>query len=60
MYPSIKSDLCDGCGTCVEICPYEVYKRANGSVEIAFPEECVECGACVDQCPEDCVNLVEG
>ena len=52
-------DCCDGCGTCFEICPSEVYALSDEKVRVAYPEECIECGACVKECPADCITLVE-
>lgn len=59
MYPKIEVDLCERCGTCIEICPSEVYQMEGEGVEIAFPEECIECGACVEQCPAGCIALID-
>jgi NAD-dependent dihydropyrimidine dehydrogenase PreA subunit len=60
MYPRVKGELCERCGTCIEICPLEVYQMGRKAAEIAFPNECIECGACVQQCPAECVVLIDG
>ncbi len=54
---AVKVDLekCDGCGTCVDICPVEAIK-VNDKAKID-EDECVGCGACVDECPQEALKL---
>ena len=45
---------CNGCGTCVEVCPVE-----NISLETGTPEwlnNCVQCMACIQWCPEEAIQ----
>jgi ferredoxin/coenzyme F420-reducing hydrogenase delta subunit len=49
---------CNGCGRCVEDCPYEALQlvpRTDGlpySAEVAVdPDKCVSCGICMGACP---------
>jgi NAD-dependent dihydropyrimidine dehydrogenase PreA subunit len=56
---SVDNDRCQGCGTCVEVCPkgvYELYrldgKKRSRVMELAA---CEQCTACVKQCPERAV-----
>lgn len=51
-------DHCNGCGRCVEDCPYEALRltrRTDGAVylseAIVDPSKCVSCGICVGSCP---------
>ncbi len=58
MYPVIKEDLCSHCGTCVDVCPSDVFVLAEEGVPtVKLPEECIECSACVENCPEAAVYL---
>jgi ferredoxin/coenzyme F420-reducing hydrogenase delta subunit len=49
---------CNGCGRCVEDCPYEAVRLITRTDERPFPQEalvnpslCVSCGICVGSCP---------
>jgi len=51
----IDDDLCTGCATCLDICPY-------GGIEIVdnkaiINEKCNLCGACVESCPVEAIIL---
>ncbi|MBN1982965.1 MAG: 4Fe-4S binding protein [Chitinivibrionales bacterium] len=45
----IKQALCDGCGTCVSICPHDALLIAH-TLELNR-SLCTECGACIRVCP---------
>lgn len=55
-------DECNGCQTCVEMCPYEAiemtkvpgFKKLKASVDA---EKCFGCGVCVPNCPEAVFEL---
>jgi electron transfer flavoprotein alpha subunit/NAD-dependent dihydropyrimidine dehydrogenase PreA subunit len=52
---SIDDDLCTGCESCLESCPF-------GGIDIiankaAINENCNLCGACVDVCPVEAITL---
>ncbi|MHA2007335.1 MAG: FAD-binding protein [Promethearchaeota archaeon] len=51
----IDDDLCTGCATCVDNCPYSVIKIIDNKAEITT--YCNLCGACVDDCPVDAIIL---
>ncbi len=46
---------CTGCGTCVDVCPRDVYELQSGNgalrSQVARPDQCELCTACVKQCP---------
>ncbi|MFX0177240.1 MAG: FAD-binding protein [Candidatus Hodarchaeota archaeon] len=51
----IENELCTGCASCVDACPY-------GGIEIienvaVITGECNLCGACVDACPVEAIIL---
>jgi len=59
MYPVIDREKCSGCGTCVEVCPSDVFVLEAEIPQVAVPEECIECSACVDNCPVGAVILID-
>ena len=55
----VDSEKCTGCGTCVDICPMEVFEiRDEKSVPVK-QEECVACRVCEVQCPEEAIEIIE-
>ncbi len=60
MPPVIDDKKCICCGTCVDICPMDVFfgSKETEIPVISHPEECWHCNACVLDCPvEDAVSL---
>jgi len=53
----IRSEICCGCGTCVECCQFFAIEKIDG-VAVVDERECFGCGVCVDQCPEGAIELV--
>lgn len=56
--PSVNEDLCNGCGTCQQVCEYNAIIALNKSVMV-FPELCHSCGGCVLFCPEKALTETE-
>jgi len=59
--PTIRVDAekCDGCGTCVSLCPVGVYElKVNRSV-VANLDGCLVCKACEAQCPKGAIVVLE-
>jgi len=53
MPPVIDSEKCEKCGSCVDVCPEDVYfgSRKKALPSVSYPEECSHCNACVEECP---------
>lgn len=53
--PVFDPDACNGCGKCVDICPFGVLAirapRYRGLAWMVAPDACVSCGECVAACP---------
>lgn len=54
---AVKVDMekCNGCGSCVQVCPMDAIKVENDKAVVG--DECVECGACVGECPREALSL---
>ncbi|MBI5641718.1 MAG: 4Fe-4S binding protein [Nitrospirae bacterium] len=56
----IDSELCTGCGTCVEKCHTgAAFLNADGKSE-RTADMCIGCGVCARFCPVNAVSLLEG
>ncbi len=62
---TVFTDLCKGCGLCIEKCPAKtlVWSENLGvygtpAVEPRNKEECTACGMCATVCP-DCAIVIE-
>lgn len=63
---TFQTDLCKGCGLCVDACPKHVLalaadkinKKGHHPVEAANPDDCIACAFCATMCP-DCIITVE-
>ena len=53
--PWVKSEMCTGCGDCVEICPSGSILLTNGTAVINM-EKCIRCKSCHEICPEEAVR----
>ena len=58
-HPQVDLKKCTGCGTCVSVCPADVFEMKDGKSHVARPNDCIQCGACVSNCPEGAIKLVE-
>ena len=63
---TFNTDLCKGCGLCVDTCPKKclaiaadrINKKGYSPAYMAQPEKCVACALCATMCP-DCIITVE-
>jgi len=62
----IDSDLCKGCGICVEFCPRGVFKLkedlSESGIHLAVAKEeekCTVCHLCELYCPDFAIAVVE-
>jgi ferredoxin len=56
---AVDVERCNGCRTCVEVCPkgvYELYRLdSRQRSRVARMAACEQCTACVKQCPEQAI-----
>lgn len=58
----INKEECEGCGTCVTICPNSaiVLKEVDGSIVAeVVPELCDECRECIEFCLREAIKEVQ-
>lgn len=53
---SVAAEKCDGCGACLQACPFFAIEVA---VRAVIAESCVECGICIPACPTGAI-IVRG
>ena len=46
----LQKDKCQGCVSCVKLCPTEAIRVRDGRAEI-LADRCIDCGACAVGCP---------
>jgi protein-S-isoprenylcysteine O-methyltransferase Ste14/NAD-dependent dihydropyrimidine dehydrogenase PreA subunit len=67
-YVAVDWDTCTGCGTCIEVCPMQLYdwKETPGhptSERKPFPIrelDCVQCYTCETECPVQAIRVIFG
>ena len=63
---TFNTDLCKGCGLCVDACPKQILflnkkkinKKGHYPVEVSAQSKCIGCAFCATMCP-DCIITVE-
>ena len=55
IFPKIETDLCIGCGACVNECLSGSIHIENGKA-ILYTEKCIKCRACIDACPVEAIT----
>lgn len=59
-FPTVNVDLCNGCQSCTDTCPGDVYDWDDvlGFPIVARPNNCVVyCMGCAKACPEEAITF---
>jgi len=56
----MKSELCTGCGKCLEVCPHNVFLMKDSKAVILDKNRCMECGACAKNCAFNAIEVKQG
>jgi len=56
----LDEGLCSGCGTCMEVCPHQVFAIKGRKASISKRDSCMECGACALNCPASALSVKTG
>lgn len=48
---------CLGCGTCMDICPFDAIYMENG-IAVVDKDKCTACMKCIEVCPKQIIELV--
>ncbi|WP_346665402.1 ferredoxin family protein [uncultured Mailhella sp.] len=54
---AIDPEKCVNCGTCVKICPLDVFRAGETTPEICYREDCQSCFLCQIYCPKDAIKV---
>ncbi|MDB9822570.1 ferredoxin family protein [Deltaproteobacteria bacterium] len=59
MIEKIDEAKCNGCGTCVEVCPLDTFRidTDNGKAYIAYNDDCITCFVCEMNCPTEAIYV---
>ncbi len=55
----VDHENCDGCGTCVDIYPVDMFEIREEKRRVINPDECLVCRACEVQCPNATIEIIE-
>jgi heterodisulfide reductase subunit A len=53
----VDEDKCSGCGTCVEVCPYNAIQKDETGIARVTAAVCKGCGVCGASCPERAITM---
>ena len=59
MIERVDHEKCIACGTCVEICPMDVFRQdeASGQSLVRYPRDCQTCYSCELECPASAIRV---
>ena len=55
--PIVDKKKCTGCGTCVQVCPVNVFEIKDGKSVPVRAKDCIGCRACETSCPAKAITI---
>ncbi len=55
--PQFDRNLCQSCGTCVDICHVHALTLSDGGI-MFDQERCIGCGLCASHCPQEAITMI--
>ncbi|MDA3901739.1 MAG: P-loop NTPase [Spirochaetes bacterium] len=56
--PLLSSEICNGCGVCVELCAYNAIVLVKER-PLIFTDLCHSCGGCSSLCPQEAISEID-
>ena len=53
----VDESKCSGCGTCIELCPYNAIQKDENGIARVTAAVCKGCGVCGASCPERAITM---
>jgi len=56
-FAQVNKEECEGCNTCVEICPMEAVAMTAAETSVVDDLRCIGCGVCAHHCPVGAISM---
>lgn len=58
-HPVVDKKKCTGDGTCVQVCPVNVFVLKGGKSVPVNAKKCIGCRACENSCPTGAIKVID-
>jgi NAD-dependent dihydropyrimidine dehydrogenase PreA subunit len=56
---TIDAEKCNGCGTCIDVCPVGVFEMKGDKAVVVNEDVCTGCHACEGSCPTEAITVLD-
>ena len=56
---TVDNEKCEGCESCIEVCPTDVYEMNDGKADPVNMDECLGCESCIEVCEQEAITIDE-